>query len=727
MDIKESRRRRRERIIIAATIVIIVVLTFVESHLSRTETLLPVSNDVLIFGLININIILALLLIFLIVRNVVKLVFERKQGVLGSKLRTKLVVAFVSLSLVPTVVLFLVSINFLSYSIDNWFNIKIGGALNQSLEVAQTYYQQSADSVKYCARQISSDITRNRLYEREKRDYLKTLMEQRQRSFNLGLLEVYFDNQKEKLLVRSPDNPDTTSIKLSPKILEDVYMGKEVSTVQSTGMGDFVSGLAPIYSNLTPREVIGVVVAGFCISKVLVDRMAVISKTSEEYKQFKLLKNPIKLSYIITLSIVTLLIIFSATWFGLFLAKGITVPIQDLAEATEEIAKGNLGYQIDVVADGEIGVLVDSFNQMTKDLKMSNENLGQANVDLEQRRKYMETVLRNVSGGVISVDRDGVITTINNAAEKMLDIKTKRVLNRKYKDVLKPEHKVLVNDFLKEMRESRSGFKEKQVQLMLRDRVLTVLVAATILKDDDDNYMGMVIVFEDLTQLKKAERIAAWREVARRIAHEIKNPLTPVQLSAQRLQRKYSDKLGDDGSVFRECTGIIINQVEVLKNLVNEFSRFARMPVTKLAPGDLNEVIADSITLFQDAHKGISFDFQNGSDMPKLNLDTEKMKRVMINLLDNAVAAVNEDGRIEVKTSYDRVYRKVRVQVIDNGCGIPPGDKMKLFEPYFSTKKSGTGLGLAIVNSIISDHNGAVSVRDNSPKGTIVTFELPVA
>ncbi|MEA1935254.1 MAG: ATP-binding protein [Thermodesulfobacteriota bacterium] len=727
MDIKESRRRRRERIIIAATIVIIVVLTFVESHLSRTETLLPVSNDVLIFGLININIILALLLIFLIVRNVVKLVFERKRGVLGSKLRTKLVVAFVGLSLVPTVVLFLVSINFLSYSIDNWFNIKIGGALNQSLEVAQTYYQQSADSVKYCARQISSDITRNRLYEKEKRDYLKTLMEQRQRSFNLGLLEVYFDNQKEKLLVRGPDNPDIASIKLSPKILEDVYMGKEVSTVQSTGMGDFISGLAPIYSNLTPREVIGVVVAGFCISKVLVDRMAVISKTSEEYKQFKLLKNPIKLSYIITLSIVTLLIIFSATWFGLFLAKGITVPIQDLAEATEEIAKGNLGHQIDVMADGEIGVLVDSFNQMTKDLKMSNENLGQANVDLEQRRKYMETVLRNVSGGVISVDRDGVITTINNAAEKMLDIKTKRVLNRKYKDVLKPEHKVLVNNFLKEMRESRSGFKEKQVQLMLRDRVLTVLVAATILKDDDNNYMGMVVVFEDLTQLKKAERIAAWREIARRIAHEIKNPLTPVQLSAQRLQRKYSDKLGDDGSVFRECTGTIINQVEVLKNLVNEFSRFARMPVTKLAPGDLNEVVADSITLFQDAHKGISFDFQNGSDMPKLNLDTEKMKRVMINLLDNAVAAVNENGRIEIKTSYDRVYRKVRVQVIDNGCGIPPGDKMKLFEPYFSTKKSGTGLGLAIVSSIISDHNGAVSVRDNSPKGTIVTFELPVA
>jgi two-component system nitrogen regulation sensor histidine kinase NtrY len=637
------------------------------------------------------------------------------------------VVAFVSLSLIPTVVLFLVSINFLSYSIDNWFNIKIGGALNQSLEVAQNYYQQSADRAKYYARQISSDITKNKLYEKERWDYLKSLMEQRQRNSNLGLIEIYFDNQKEELYVKDPNNPDIALVKLSPKVLGDVFMGNEVSTVHSTGMGDFINGLAPIYSNLSPREVIGVVVASFYINKGLIEKMGIISKTSEEYKQFKLLKTPIKLSYIITLSIVTLLIIFSATWFGLFLAKGIIVPIKDLAEATDEIAKGNLDHQIDVVADGEIGVLVDSFNQMTKDLESSNVNLEQANIDLEQRRKYMETVLRNVSAGVVSVDRDGVITTINSAAETMLDIKTEKVLNRKYEEVLRPGHIVLVNDFLKEMRESGSGFKEKQIQLMLWDRVLTVLVATTILKDDDGNYMGMVIVFEDLTQLKKAERVAAWREVARRIAHEIKNPLTPVQLSAQRLQRKYSAKLGDDGSVFRECTRTIIDQVDVLKNLVNEFSRFARMPVTKLVLNDLNEVIRDSITLFQDAHKNIYFDFKNGSDMPRLKLDAEQVKRVMINLLDNAVAAVNENGRIEIKTSYDRVYRKVKVQVMDNGCGIPPGDKMKLFEPYFSTKKSGTGLGLAIVSSIISDHNGKVSVKDNSPKGTVITFELPVA
>lgn len=728
MDIKELRKRRRERIIIVAIIFLIIALTFAESHLSQIEALSHVSNDVLIYGLININIILLLLLIFLIVRNVVKLVFERRRGIIGSRLRTRLVAAFVSLSLIPTVVLFLVAINFLSYSIDNWFNLKIGSALNQSLEVAQTYYQQLANSAKYYAGQISSDITENKLYEKEKLPYLQTLIEQRQKDFNLGLIEVSFDNQNERLLARNPDNPDVVSIKLSPKTLEDIFMGKDVATVQSTGMGDFISGMSPVYSNHSPREVMGVVVASFIIRKGLVDRMAVISKTSEEYKQFKLLKNPIKWSYIITLSIVTLLIIFSATWFGLFMARGITEPIQDLAEATEEIAKGNLDHNIDVVADDEIGVLVDSFNKMTKDMKKVNEGLGQANMDLEQRRKYMEVVLSNVLAGVISVDRDGVITTINSAAEKMLDIKTGKVLNRKYEEVLKPEHLTLVNDFLREMKEGSSGFVERQAQLILKDRVLTVQAALTILKDDDDNYMGMVAVFEDLTQLKRAERTAAWREVAKRMAHEIKNPLTPVQLSAQRLQRKYGDKFGGNGSVFRECTGAIIDQVDVLKNLVNEFSRFARLPVTNPSLNDLNEVIADSLTLFQDAHKkDISFDFKKGSDIPRLNLDAQQIKRVMVNLLDNAVAAGDKNGMVKIKTSYDKMYRKVKVEVIDDGHGIPPHDKMKLFEPYFSTKKSGTGLGLVIVNSIISDHHGSVNVRDNTPRGTVVTFELPVA
>ena len=273
----------------------------------------------------------------------------------------------------------------------------------------------------------------------------------------------------------------------------------------------------------------------------------------------------------------------------------------------------------------------------------------------------------------------------------------------------------------------QDGFVEKQIDLTLKDRALTVLMTITIIHDDEGNDMGMVILFEDLTQLQRAERAAAWREVARRMAHEFKNPLTPVQLSAQRLQKKYGDRLGEDDTVFHECTKTIIDQVEVLKNLVNEFSRYARLPVTHLAMHDLNEVIRNSVILFQDAHKGIVFDFLPGPDIPKLMLDPEQIRRVMVNLLDNAVAAVDRlSGRIEIRTVCDRVGGKAKVEVADNGCGIPAGYKAKMFEPYFSTKRTGTGLGLAIVNSIIADHNGRVTVADNHPRGTVVAFELPI-
>jgi two-component system nitrogen regulation sensor histidine kinase NtrY len=726
MESREARRRRRERKIILLTIVVIVVLTFIMSYLSSRETIIPRFQDVLIFGMININIILIVLLIFLIVRNVVKLIYERRHGILGAKLRTKLVAAFVGLTLVPTIVLFVVAINFLSASIDNWFDIKVGSALNLSLDVAQNYQQQMAENVKDYAKQISTDITRNKLYEKSRADYLKTLIEQRQKILKLGLIEIFLGQQNEKIIFRDPEHPDIPSIGISGKQRDEVRAGREISAIQSFEKGDFIRGIAPIYSSLSPKEVIGIVVVNAFIPKGLLDKMTVISKASDEYKQFKLLKNPIKASYIIILFAVTLLIIFAATWFGFYLARGITEPIRDLAEGTRALAQGNLDYKIDVEADDEIGVLVDSFNRMTGDLKKSKVSLEQANIDLEQRRKYMETVLRNVSAGVVAVDKDGTITTINRAAERMLGIKMEKVFNRKYEEVLKPEHMKMVKIFLADMQRSGEDITEKQININIKDRALTLLVTTGLLIDDDGQYMGMVVVFEDITQLQRAERVAAWREVARRIAHEIKNPLTPIQLSAQRLQRKYADRLGDEEPIFTECTQTIISQVDVIKNLVNEFSRYARMPVSQRTPNDLNEVIKESVVLFQDAHKGIAFDFQEDANIPRLNLDAEQIRRVMVNLLDNAVAAIGkEDGRIEVRTFYDEPGRKAMVDVIDNGCGVSDADKMKIFEPYFSTKRSGSGLGLAIVNSIISDHRGHVSVTDHTPKGTIVSFELP--
>jgi len=727
IDEKELRKRRRERIIMVVVGVLAITFTLIASYFFNKEDL-SLSTNIFVYSLTSINVILIILLLFLIVRNVVKLFYEQRHGIIGSKLRTKLVATFVGLSLIPTILLFLFAINFLSYSIEFWFNIKIGDALNRSLEVAQVYYQQMEEQAKFNARQISTDITKNHLYERERIAYLKSFIGQRQKNYKTGMVETYFDFQKERMVFADAEHPELVPIALAPKMIEDIYSGKEQSTVQPTNIGDAVVGIVPVFSYAVPSEVIGRVSVSYVIPKGFVDKLRSIANASEQYGRIKLLKNPIKSNYIITLSIVTLVIIFLATWFGLTLAKGITDPIQDLVQATNRITQGDLDSRIDIEADDEIGLLVKSFNQMTKDLKKSKNSLEEANINLEQRRKYMETVLRNVSAGVISVDKAGMITTINRAAEKMFDIKSEKVLFQNYRDLMIPEHLSLVDEFLQEMKENNESLLEKQLEVMLKDKALTVLLTITTLQDEESNDSGIVVVFEDLTQLQKAERAAAWREVARRMAHEIKNPLTPVQLSAQRLQRKYGDKLGEEGSVFKECTQTIIDQVEVLKNLVNEFSRYARMPVTSPTLNDLNAVIAEAVLLFQDAHKDIIFEFKPAEGLPKFDLDAEQINRVMINLLDNAVAAINKkNGYIEITVNYDEQHRKATVAVADDGAGVPASYKRKVFEPYFSTKKSGAGLGLAIVSSIISDHHGQVSVADNEPTGTIVSFQLPVS
>ena len=726
IDEKELKKRRRERIIMVVVGILAITFTLLASQYFNKDNL-PLSTNVFVYGLSSINVILIILLLFLIIRNVVKLFYEHRRGVIGSKLRTKLVATFVGLSLVPTILLFLFAINFLSYSIEFWFNIKIGDALNRSLEVAQVYYQQMEEQAKFNARQISADITKNHLYESERIDYLKSFIGQRQKNYKVGMVETYFDFQKEKMVFSDAEHPELVPVTLDPKMIEDIYSGKEQSTVQPTNIGDAVVGIVPVFSNTVPSEVIGRVSVSYVIPKGFVDKLRSIADASEQYGKIKFLKNPIKSNYLITLSIVTLVIIFLATWFGLTLAKGITDPIQDLVQATNRITQGDLDSRIDIEADDEIGILVKSFNQMTKDLKKSKNSVEKANINLEQRRKYMETVLRNVSAGVISVDKYEMITTINRAAEKMFDIKAEKVLFQNYRDLMIPEHLALVDEFLQEMKENKENLLEKQLEVMLKDKALTILLTITTIQDEEGNDSGMVAVFEDLTQLQKAERAAAWREVARRMAHEIKNPLTPVQLSAQRLQRKYGDKLGEEGSIFKECTQTIIDQVEVLKNLVNEFSRYARMPVTSPALNDLNAVVAESVSLFQDAHKDIMFELKTAEGLPKFDLDAEQINRVMINLLDNAVAAINKKaGRIEITVSYDEQHLKATVSVADDGAGVPSSYKRKVFEPYFSTKKSGTGLGLAIVSSIISDHRGHVSVADNNPTGTIVSFQLPV-
>jgi two-component system nitrogen regulation sensor histidine kinase NtrY len=736
---KGTKRGRWEIIIILTLLGVVGFLFFFQTHISTWRVEAPFPNNLLVVSLIGLNILLLLLVVFLILRSIVKLIFERKKRVLGAKLKTKLVVAFITLSLVPTILLFLITTQFITSSIDSWFSVQVENSLQESLVVAQVYYEDQAGSALHYARTIRQMISQQRLLEKGNQESLARLLKSKREEYNLGAVEIVSPHLTSPFLFRGPSLSSVSFPPLESKIIQEAFRGKEVTKIQSVGEGDVIRGLVPIFSSPNPREVEGILATAYFIPRSLVTRVSGISKAFEEYKQLRMVKHPIRSSYLATLSLVTLLIIFSAIWFGLFLAKGITDPIQRLAEGTQRIIKGNLDFQIGKTSEDEFGMLVDSFNQMTQDLKSSKSQvekahaeLSKSNIALEQRRRYMEVVLRDVGTGVISLDAMGRIRTINRSAEEILGIQTEKVLLKTYAEVLQGEYLHLAEELVKAVNRAENHSITRQVKLKVRNDVLTLLVKVATLRDEEGRYLGMVVVLDDLTQLQKAQRAEAWREVARRIAHEIKNPLTPIQLSAQRLRKRYLNQFAQDGAVFDECTKTIINQVEELKNLVNEFSSFARMPAANPTPNNLNEIIREAMVLYEEGHKQIQFAFEPDEKIPLSSLDKDQMKRVMVNLLDNAVAAieavpgVNQEGRITVQTHFDPLMHLARIEVADNGCGVLPEDKPLLFEPYFSTKPSGTGLGLAIVNTIIADHHGYIRVRDNAPRGTRFILEIPI-
>jgi two-component system, NtrC family, nitrogen regulation sensor histidine kinase NtrY len=736
---KEQRRIRREIIIILSLSALAGLLFFFQTHISKWRVEAPFPNNLVIIALIGLNIILVLLLVFLILRNVVKLIFERKKRVLGSKLKTKLVLAFITLTLAPAVLLFFIATYFITSSIDNWFGDQVEHSMQESLAVAQIYYQNSSNNALHYARQISQALGRQMLVEKGRESTLTSFLKVKREEFNLEALEVIAHPSGKIMAVYGSNLSPATYPPLESKIIQDALRGREVTKIQSVGQGDLIRGAVPIFAPEDRRELMGVLVVDYFVPQSLVSRITQISKVFEEHKQLKMVKHPIRSSYLATLSLVTLLIIFSAIWFGLFLAKGITGPIQKLAEGTQKIIKGNLDFQIARTSEDEIGTLVDSFNRMTEDLKSSkgqiekaNAELSRSNIELEQRRRYMEIVLRDVGAGVISIDTEGRIRTINKSAENILGIRAEGVLRKKYTEAFQPEYQPFADELNQAALRAESHSITRQVKLNVRSETLTLLVKIAILRDEENRTLGMVVVLDDLTQLQKAQRAAAWREVARRIAHEIKNPLTPIQLSAQRLRKRYLSQFEENGAVFDECTKTIITQVEELKNLVNEFSSFARMPAANPSPNNLNEIVREAMVLYEEGHKQIQFAFEPDDQIPVFPLDREQIKRVLGNLLDNAVAAVeavaaeNAPGRISLETHLDPLMNLARLEVADNGCGVSAEDKPLLFEPYFSTKASGTGLGLAIVNTIISDHNGYIRVKDNPPRGTRFVIEFPI-
>lgn len=730
---EEKTRRKRELIIILAIIIIIALLTFAENRLIHFGVDFPVSNSILMFILININLLLLILLLFLVFRNLAKLLYDRRRKVMGAKLRTRLVVAFIALSLMPTIVLFFFAINFITASIEFWFNVPVEQALENSLVVGQRLYRHLEDNNVFFLERTSYQITKRDYLNENKKEDLSRYIQVVQREFNHDAVEVYDANAKRLTYAITTDLENKPLPIVSANDLLKQNASGNVRTVSvDMSKGELVRTIGTVPFGAERDDTRAYVVISVMIPPDLSDRMASISRGFEGYQQIKLLKTPIKTTYYMTLSVVALLVVFCSVWFGFYLAKSITIPIMEFAEGTRRVAEGDLSFNIDLTADDEIGSLVDSFNKMTRDLRIGREQLElsakmlhEQKDEIEERRQYMEVVLRNISAGVISLDHRGLVTTINKSAEEMLEINAQDVLGHSYKRLLSGENAHHAEDIMEKVTASRNRSGELPLKLTIGGRSRSFLIHINSLRDDTGRHVGTVMVMDDLTELEKAQRMAAWREVARRIAHEVKNPLTPISLSAQRLKRKFSTHINDP--VFDECTNTIIDYVDLIRNLVNEFSSFAKFPGANLVPSYLTPIVEETVALYSDELTAIDFHVDIEDNLPKLNLDRQQIKQAMINLIENAVGSIKHEGSIHISISHDPILKMVRIEVADSGHGISDREKTRLFEPYFSTKKTGMGLGLTIVNTIIEDHNGMISVQNNHPKGAKFVIEIPVA
>lgn len=718
---RSSRYKTKNLMAVLAAIVMLIVFTYVQSLIYQLK------GSVLLFhALVNLNLILLLVVVIVLIRYLIKIYFERE----GSRFSRKLVLAFLISTLLPSLFLFLISTNFIRETLDRWLNPIGGDPLEDAMAVVRILHNHYKDRSLWFGHQLSKQIFEQDLLSPEKKDELTAFIQKKQREYNLGVLQVF----------------DTKEVELTRSINENIPIGKSVTTpsnnLSSALKGDvtppiiLTAGGGTLYRSFIPLKdkndiVQGALVLNFFSTERLLPKLTRITQASETYQQQQRMKQPIKQEYIYLFLFPTLLIMFFAIWFGFYLARGVTQPIQKLAEGTRSITAGNLDFEFDVQAFDEIGLLVSSFEIMRRELKKNRNVLEQQhrelevmNRELDKKQHYMTSLLESLTTGVIAMDRQGVIITINAASQGMLQIEPQFMLGKNYQDVFNRDvlyqFKIIIDHYF----ETSIPKLNEQINFYSNRMTLHLSTSVIVMKEPQGELLGVALVLEDLTELIKSQKAAAWSEVARRIAHEIKNPLTPIRLSAQRISRKLKkDALSEP--LFEDCCLTIIREVDTIQRLVNSFSRFAKMPEAKPEPAQLNDFIESILEGFTTIHPRIALKKTFLETLPLVSIDKDLMKQALTNILDNAVEAIPAKGTIELKTTYDSFLSIVRLQIIDDGMGIKAEDKERLFMPYFSTKKRGTGLGLAIVARIIGDHYGYVRVADNHPRGTRFIIELP--
>lgn len=717
---EERRSRRREAAIIIAAAVAVFAFAFWE--IRRPGAHDGAAGNVFSFLLVNLNIVLVLLMIFLVVRNGMKVVAERRHRVPGSQLKSRMVLAFLTIALFPALVMLTISLEFSTNAIDDWFNTEVEESLRDAWHLAQTYYRDAGERAELHAAALAERLSAGEFDAQTDGAALRRKLDAYRRTYALAAVQVVSLVGDRLAATKSdPSMPDSGAVALR-ELLLDVGQGRISTRVVAANDGDLLRAAAPIRN--------GDAIAAAVVIDYLVERSARmwsedIVNAFREYRRLELNKRPFQNLYVLTMVLASLVVVFSAIWLGLYLARGITEPLAKLAGATRRVAEGDWDVRLREVGGDEVGMLVRAFNAMTADLKATHATL-------EERRRYIENIVSNIDAGVAAVDANSFVATVNPAAISLLGLRGDEVVGRDAHAVFEEAGYPEVARLLEELERGAvvSGTR-RNVEREAEGR--TLLVIATLLESPLGGPTGFVLFFQDVSQLAGIQRMEAWREVARRIAHEIKNPLTPIQLSAQRLYRRLGPRLhGEDAEVFNDCTNTIVKEVEELKNLVNEFSQFARQPIAIKRPQDLNQLVEETLPLFRQAHPNLCITFEPAPDLPPVLMNREGVKRALVNLLSNAVAAVGatgdgvrEGGDVVVRTSMEAELERVCLEVCDSGPGIPPEIRARVFEPYFSTKPDGTGLGLAIVSSIAADHQAYVRLHEQLPRGTRVVIEFP--
>lgn len=726
------------RLIGIVAFALIAVLGFLFWAATHTEQLrLEFINNVVLYALAPVVLALLAALVLVLGRNVFKLWVEQRRALPFARFRAKLVGALLAMTIVPSMLVLIIGSELITSSAQRWFSTPADELVKAANDIAQIVYADRATVAVARAQRLALTVAPEAMTAGDPAA-LQPLLRAEVASTSTGMIELY---RVSANVGASPDAVFLTSVGESsmPRNHAQASADRLAARVAVSGRAEklddkiddglLIRAAAPVRTRA--GVIVGVVVASEALGGKLNAYARRMTDAYSQYQQLSVLKGPLQGFYLSFFLAVTLLILVSATWFGLFVAKRITRPVQMLAEGARAVGAGQLDLRIEPDSSDELGSLVESFNTMAAELRTSHERL-------DARRRYIETILERVATGVISLSADGKVSTVNGAAQRLLGLDSHAIGQLAMRVFAREDLSPLL-PIIETTGQGRQAGLVEEITLAREEREIHLAVAATVLIADGGVPEGTVVVLDDVTPLIRAQRVAAWRDVARRLAHEIKNPLTPIQLSAERLQRNFATAPPHARALVEECTGAIITEVEALKGLVDEFAQFARMRGPKLVPADLNGLAADTVRLYRGVLQQGALELTHAlrSALPQVRMDPEQMRQVIINLVDNAIDALGgataglrpsgDPPRIRLATAHEPGSGVVRLTVSDNGPGIPAADREKLFLPYYSTKGRGSGLGLAIVRRIITEHGGTVDVADVEPRGTVFTVDLPVA